>query len=176
MAARVELKTVKFTNAQYLGGLPGSKPTTMSVTLFVTAEGIGVGSWGPKKGMVSWGEMAGVSFDTGTAKKSRAGAALAVGVFALAARKTQDEAHVTVTLKDGNAALYRVVGKSGLVVRGRIQPFLVANGVPCLDDGVPVVVAAGPLDQLKALGELHDAGVVTDEEFTAKKTSILARM
>jgi Short C-terminal domain/Domain of unknwon function (DUF3824) len=31
------------------------------------------------------------------------------------------------------------------------------------------------LDQLKQLGELHDAGVLTDEEFAAQKAKILAQ-
>lgn len=31
-------------------------------------------------------------------------------------------------------------------------------------------------DQIRKLAELHDAGILTDEEFTAKKTEILARV
>ena len=31
------------------------------------------------------------------------------------------------------------------------------------------------LDQLKQLGELHDAGVLTDDEFAAQKAKILAQ-
>jgi hypothetical protein len=34
--------------------------------------------------------------------------------------------------------------------------------------------AADPLDQLKQLGELHTAGVLTDAEFEAQKAKILA--
>jgi hypothetical protein len=119
--------------------------------------------------------MAGISFDTGTAKKSRAGKALAIGVFALASAKTQNEAHLTVTLKDGNAALYRIVGKSGPVVRGKIQPFLVAHGVSCLDDGTaqvgPTPVSAS--DEIAKLAGLRDSGVLTEEEFTAHKAKLL---
>ncbi len=33
-----------------------------------------------------------------------------------------------------------------------------------------------PIDQLRRLGELRDAGIVTDEEFAAKKAEILARL
>ena len=172
---RKSMKTVRFSNAQYLGGLPGSKPTNVSVTLFIGDEGVGVGTFSPKKGVVSWDEMSGVSFDTGTAKKSRAGKALAFGVLALAAKNTQDEAHLTVTLKDGNAALYRVVGKSGLVVRGKVQPLLAAHGVPCLDDGVPAAVApVSAADEIVKLVALRDAGAITEEEFTAHKAKLLA--
>lgn len=174
---RKVMKTVRFSNAQYLGGLPGSKPTNVSVTLFIGDEGVGVGTFSPKKGVVSWDEMSGVSFDTGTAKKSRAGKALAFGVLALAAKKTQDEAHLTVMLKDGNVALYRVVSKSGLVVRGKVQPFLAAHGVPCLDDGVaPAAVAPAAIsaaDEIVKLVALRDAGAITEEEFTAHKAKLL---
>jgi len=37
-------------------------------------------------------------------------------------------------------------------------------------------VAADPIEQLKRLGELRDAGVLTPEEFDAKKTDLLGRM
>ena len=33
-----------------------------------------------------------------------------------------------------------------------------------------------PVDQLERLGKLHAAGVLTDEEFSAKKSEILARL
>lgn len=36
--------------------------------------------------------------------------------------------------------------------------------------------AAGPLDQMAKLAELHAAGVLSDEEFTAKKADILDRL
>jgi len=41
----------------------------------------------------------------------------------------------------------------------------------------PAAAPAGDdmLDQLKQLGELHEAGVLTDEEFAAQKAKILAQ-
>ena len=36
--------------------------------------------------------------------------------------------------------------------------------------------SASGLEQLKALGELHKAGVLSDEEFSAKKAEILGRI
>jgi hypothetical protein len=35
---------------------------------------------------------------------------------------------------------------------------------------------ADPIDQLKRLAELRDAGVLSDEEFETKKAELLARM
>ena len=39
-----------------------------------------------------------------------------------------------------------------------------------------VTTGSNPVEALKQLAELHAAGVLTDDEFTAKKTSLLARM
>jgi len=37
----------------------------------------------------------------------------------------------------------------------------------------PAAPAADPIQQLKELGELHQSGVLTDEEFAAQKAKIL---
>jgi hypothetical protein len=39
---------------------------------------------------------------------------------------------------------------------------------------VPAAPTANPIEQLKQLGELHDSGVLTDEEFAAEKAKLLA--
>jgi len=38
----------------------------------------------------------------------------------------------------------------------------------------PQAPAADPIEQLKQLGELHQQGVLTDEEFAAQKAKLLA--
>lgn len=40
----------------------------------------------------------------------------------------------------------------------------------------PTTSAASPMDELKQLGELHDNGILTDEEFSSKKAEILQRL
>ncbi|MBA2418861.1 MAG: SHOCT domain-containing protein [Nocardioidaceae bacterium] len=40
----------------------------------------------------------------------------------------------------------------------------------------PAPQAADPIEQLRKLGELRDAGVLSEEEFAAKKADILSRM
>lgn len=42
--------------------------------------------------------------------------------------------------------------------------------------GESASVAEGPLDQLKKLGGLRDAGILTSAEFEAKKAEILSRL
>jgi hypothetical protein len=42
-----------------------------------------------------------------------------------------------------------------------------------LVSGTPGAAQADPLDRLKKLAELHDSGVITDEEFATQKTKLL---
>lgn len=166
---------VSFLHAEYLGGLPNTKPC--SGTLFIGNESIGIGAFGPKKGIVKWSDAVGISFDSDTAKKSRVGKAMLVGVFALAAKKTQDEAIITVSLKDGNAALYEVKGIKGAAVRGKIQALFTAAGVPCLDDASILISAESSIpEKIAQLAQLHEAGILSEAEFTEKKMELLSRM
>ena len=74
---------------------------------------------------------------------------------------------------------------SGLFVRRFAGAFgLNTNGIPqapmvIVNGGAPVAVApaltaADPVEQLSRLGELHERGALTDEEFTREKQRILA--
>jgi hypothetical protein len=168
------LKTARFEKAEYLGGLPGTKPSSIVGTLYVNGDCVGVGAFGPKTGVVKWSDAQGVSFDSGTASKSRVGKALLIGVFALAAKKTQDDAHMTVFLKDGNAAIYHVKGTSGAALRAKVNPIMVAAGVHCVDDVATAVAAPSLADELTKLGALRDSGILTDEEFEVHKAKLLA--
>jgi hypothetical protein len=58
-------------------------------------------------------------------------------------------------------------------LREQIEGVIAQRGRPA---SVAAAVARDPLDQLKQLSELRDAGIVTEEEFAAKKVSILAQM
>ncbi len=177
------MRDVSFGISEYLGGLPGTKKA--SGNPIFSDEAVGIGVLHPKKGAVRWEDMVGVSFDSGSMKKSRAGKAVAFGVLALAAKSSQDKADITIQLKDGNVALFQVPGKSGAQVRGKVQAFLVAKGVPCLDDApvatepTPVPTLAQPqapvsaADEIAKLAELHRSGALTDEEFAAHKAALL---
>ncbi len=49
-----------------------------------------------------------------------------------------------------------------------------ANDQPAA--ATPAPAASDPMEELKKLGELHTAGVLTDEEFNTKKAELLAKM
>jgi hypothetical protein len=179
---------VAIRHAVYLGGLPGDRGGYKG-NFWANDDGLGMGISSPKKGLVLWEEIAGISFDSGTAAKSRAGKALLVGVFALAAKNTQSQATITVTRNDGNVALFQVNGVTGAAVRAKVQPFLIEHSVKCLDDApiaeitqpaVPQAPApaaeADPAEQLKKLADLHQSGLITDEEFAAKRAVIVDKL
>jgi hypothetical protein len=170
------MKKVIFQKAVYLGGLPGDKGGYAG-RLMVDDEGISVGQFSSpgKGGPVKWDEISGVSFDTQTAAKSRVGKALLVGLLALAAKNSQNQAVLTVQKKDGNVTLYEVTGKSGQELRAKIQPFLIEHGVECLDDNPQGAGGDSPstADELTKLASLHASGSLTDEEFTAAKAALL---
>jgi len=52
----------------------------------------------------------------------------------------------------------------------------ISAGAPKPSDGPPGAAAETVTDQLKKLGELRDAGVLTLQEFEAKKAELLARI
>ncbi len=61
------------------------------------------------------------------------------------------------------------------IEKGRAKPTTPASA-PILAPAAAPTPAADPLAQLKALGELQKAGVITQEEFEAKKAALLARI
>ena len=46
-----------------------------------------------------------------------------------------------------------------------------ASGAACLAELTDMVI-----DQIRKLAELHEQGILTDEEFAAKKTELLSRI
>lgn len=66
--------------------------------------------------------------------------------------------------------------------RGRVNGAGAAAAEPAVHAAAPsaqpavTTSASDPIEQLRQLGQLRDAGVLTNEEFDAKKAEILARM
>jgi hypothetical protein len=61
---------------------------------------------------------------------------------------------------------------SGPYLRQAILDQINASGMASAND---TTAPADVMQQLQQLGELHHAGVLTDEEFAAKKTELLGR-
>ena len=73
---------------------------------------------------------------------------------------------------DENAVIFKKKHRAEFdAVRDRIEAHIGRDNAPQAAPAAPDIP-----DQLKKLGELRDSGVLTDEEFEAKKTELLGRM
>ena len=129
-AAKNSTKTVSFSRAVYLGGLPHDS-RKHSGNLYATSDCIGIGTFGPKKGVVPWPVVDYVTFGSEAMGKNNAGAVILFGVLGgLAAKNQKNEGIITVVLNDGSGAVYQVEKTNGSVLRGKLGGLLAAVGVP----------------------------------------------
>jgi hypothetical protein len=63
--------------------------------------------------------------------------------------------------------------KWGRIIENRKNIPGVATESPEPDSATPAPVKASPADELEKLAELRDQGVITEEEFEAKKKQVL---
>jgi Short C-terminal domain len=95
---------------------------------------------------------------------------LALGVFALGARKKRDDRQLYIVVEGNGWAVTETLKPK---LEGRARAF--AAQVNALAGGQP---SADPsaLDALQKLGNLRDQGILTVDEFEAKKTELLDRI
>lgn len=118
-------------------------------------------------------------------KGGRAMAAMATGGLSRLASKEKRVLFLTVATDrkvhtlQATGGMGRTEDKAGLKLEALGQSLIegVSSAAPVVVQ-VPVAHSApvDPLEQLKKLGELRDAGVLSDEEFDTKKADILSRM
>ena len=101
--------------------------------------------------------------------------------FALAFKKNKKSSFVVVELVDGEL-LFQVNKRSQPELRADLAPWVrhpQGKASPTSPVAVPSLQASDQGDErlrrLKDLGELRDAGVLTDEEFGAEKARVLGR-
>ncbi len=116
------------------------------------------------------------SVDTAGAFKGRG---LALGLLGA---KDKRELYLMIETGDGRGGaieLQPTSGKQARDVAAKINAFsrLARNeGEEEIAVSGAVQPTASVPEQIKALAELHDSGILTDEEFLAKKTELLAKM
>ena len=66
-----------------------------------------------------------------------------------------------------------LAGGLGYLLGSNNNPGQNPQGVPYPQQGQPAPANQDTLAQLQLLGELHDKGVLTDDEFTREKTRLL---
>jgi hypothetical protein len=187
------VKPVSFGCAHYRGGHPwlGRK---RSGNLQFTALEIGLGTLTPTFAVLQLADVASVEVTGRQVAKTKVGAEILFGVLGgLGAREARNQATITVSTKDGQIAHYRVDKKNVAEVRAAITPILEAAGIPLRDEAIapaqqealpaavgqstpapPVGTTPSLVDELTKLVQFHDAGALSDEEFTALKAKLIA--
>lgn len=88
------------------------------------------------------------------------------GRISLASSPTPSQPHVTPPTFSAAAQGY---GASG-------QPVVSPQSAPATGTSPGQETAPDVMEQIRRLGELHQAGILTDDEFTTKKSELLARL
>jgi Short C-terminal domain len=110
--------------------------------------------------------------DGGHVAKSKTGAVVAFGVLGLGAKITKNEACLSVHLNDGGAVKFKVDKMTPQQLHAKFSVLLASRGVHVGDE--PASAAATPVaDELAKFAALRDQGILTEDEFAAKKPQLL---
>jgi hypothetical protein len=149
--------------------------TPMSLTADVT--GVRLAQGRKLISEISWDEVDQFSFEDPKRTRMSVGAVLAFGVLGLGARKNFTFIYYAAGERTG------VLEVDGLPVQWRGWVDALLSEAPGAKGKVFIadeVAAQATLDdipsQIRKLAELHGQGILTNEEFAAKKTELLARM
>jgi hypothetical protein len=152
----------------------------------VDAAGVGMLFGKKRSGGYPWDQVRRISFDDPGRTKANGAAIAMFGVLGMAARRPFT--YVTVSVLDADLHFEN----EWPIVNWRSWAFRLVEEIPwaagrILVDGQVVGLSPqqpqpaaptgpSPLDQLRQLGELRDAGVITADEFESKKAELLSRM
>ena len=152
----------KFHDGQLLVG--SSKKQT---NIEVSAEGVGIRQ-GLKIVVTPWSSISEITIDGPSSKTSRVTATrlVALGVFALAAKKSTSETLVIITLNSGQVVTVMFTKKSEPEVKAIFAPYIgrIAK------QAEPVMTKT---ELLKDLNELYKEGLISDIEFLNLKNEIM---
>jgi hypothetical protein len=177
----------RFRRSTYLGGLPSAPDAIHTKELvfgeqsihFDYFESAWVEGYGEQRvrrqiEVCATSDIGSIEVTSEQVAKSRVRFALAFGILGAAgAKATQDRATVIVHTKAGELGYLVIDRQAQPEVQAALAPWLRSHGIAL---GAPQVNSASALsiaDELKKLGELRDAGLLTDEEFAAQKGKLL---
>lgn len=162
----------------------GARNKNEAGSLHATAKGLQYKALLGSKVSIPWLVIRDIEISTQATKRVTAGRVLAVGVFALAAKK--NEVFTYVHISDANTVWSfavkspqpRVLAAMQPVLNAfnkRVQPSSSAPAVarPAYPTPAPATVALSVADELAKLAKLKTDGVLTDEEFAVQKAKLL---
>lgn len=153
----------------------GAKNKGESGSLQATAQGIEYKAFLGSKVKIPWAAIQDIEVSTQSTRRVTAGRVLAVGVFALAAKK--NETFTYIHISDKNSVFSFAAKTPQGKVLGAMRPILNAfnNRVrPAVAPApTPPQAAASVADELAKLAQLKMDGILTDEEFASQKAKLL---
>ena len=104
--------------------------------------------------------------------------ALAVGIFAFALKKKNkdQESYITLELTDGQEVILFVDNKAPMALRAKLAKVISAvkqANVSSQSQATQPANQSSVADELTKLATLKEQGILTEEEFTAKKKQLL---
>lgn len=170
--------------SRYLGGWSGyAKTHTANMNNYLVVDKAGV-SFKVFKTLftIPWDQVHDIAIEgpESASKRVTVGRALALGVFSLAAKKTDKSAVVVVSLKSGEEAIFDTRKFSAGELRAKLAPITsqLRRGITAAEQSnakqAPAAPATSVADELKKLGELKEAGLLTEEEFEGQKAKLLS--
>lgn len=183
-------KAFSLSESHYLGGWSGHTKTYtgMSKQIF-TVDSSGIGLRGFRQlFVIPWDQIVDVEIEgpEQASKRVTATRVLALGVFALAARKKSKMSVIIVRLRSGEEAVFQSEKMTPPEVRARLAPILSQLRVTEMQHSSqvqttatathPPSAAVAPLsvaDEIRKLAELREAGLLTEEEFLQQKSKLL---
>jgi hypothetical protein len=172
---------------EYHGGWSGH-PQPHGKTNILEVDRRGIGLRGFKTIFtIPWDQIVDVDIEgpESAAKKVTAGRVLALGVFALAAKKKVKSAIIIVTLRNGDQAVFESHKALPHEISPKLTPLVAQvrkwasadhqQAVPDAPTNAPQV-SLGPsvADELTKLAKLRTEGILTEEEFAAQKAKLLS--
>lgn len=160
---------------QYLGGWAEHPKTyTGSITKSLKLDSAGISLRGLKTIFtIPWDQVVELEVEGPEVASSRITATrlLALGPFALAARKKSKEAVLVVRTRRGDEALFHVEKVLASEMRAKLLP--VISQVRRANPPTASAASGGVADELGKLAQLRDVGVLTSAEFDAQKGKLL---
>jgi hypothetical protein len=123
--------------------------------------------------------VAAIEITTEQVAKSKLGAALLFGVLGgVTAKGSQDRATLIVYLDSGEKGYITIDGQSVASLLGTLEPWMRERGIALgSPQEEPIqTTSPDPAEHLKKLADLHQSGLLTDEEFAAKRAAIVDKL
>lgn len=158
----------------FLGGHRAHPTPIKKALLRFVADGVHVNGTKPSLIVAPWGAVEDITVDGSDVFQRRPSSRALIGFGLLGyAASTGKFAYVTVATREGPIA-FEVKGALPREVSAQLQPILQHYPQGAVEG--PDVARTDPLEALAKLGQLRDAGIVTPEEFEAKKAELLSRL